>query len=712
MPALLLASVSFAWAQTDVAPAANKIRLDGVLEAREWGPATRLTLTQAEPKPGAATPFTTEVLLQADSGHLYVAFRCTDPQPGRISTHTLRRDGDFEGDDNVAIVLDTLGDGRTAYQFRVNAAGARQDGLVASANPEEYTTDWNGLWDARTHRSGEGWTAEFVIPARTLTFRPGRPWGANFERFVARERVRLIWSSPTLDSYLTDLSRAGQLSGLGSLAQGRGIELTPYFLGRRLDSFGDRGLNWRGAAGLDYTQRLTPQLTAVLTTNTDFADTEVDFRQLNTTRFPLFFPEKRAFFLEGSNQFQFASGLDSDLIPFFSRRVGLVDGIPTPIDVGGRLLGRVGHWNVGVLSVRTRAAFGLPATTLTASRVTYDLSKEWRIGTLVTNGDPTGQGTNTVAGFDAVYRTSKFLTNKNLIASGWALGSQTRTHGEANTRTGASYGVSVDFPNDRWWGQFRYAEFGRDFDPKLGFLPRPGTRRWQGGVSFSPRPRPGGPVRQFFFDVYGSRVDNRRGYLESGRGYFTPLGVTFESGDEVQVNLIPQREVLVLPFEVTRGAVVPAGGYTFVERNVEASTSRFRPVRGEIRWREGGFYNGTLRNVVASVDFSEPQGRLEVLLATDYNAGRLPQGNFQLRLHRAQLALAVNPNLAITSVFQYDSASDSLGGNTRFLWTVRPGREFITVWNRNWRRVLTRPGLEFDPEGDALIVKLRWTLRF
>jgi len=339
---VLLAAAPLANARSDDGPALKvsttssaSISLDGLLNEPAWRDAPVMKLTQQAPKPGQPTPYETQVQVIVTNDRLYLGFTCKDPDPRRIAIHTMRRDGDLMGDDTVSIVLDTYGDRRTGYFFQINAAGTRVDGLISSV--DSVSLDWDGIWDARTARTPEGWTAEIAIPARTLSFTPGlNDWGLNLERFVPRERLWLRWSSPTLDSFLYDLSRAGRLTGVGELKQGKGIEITPYATGKTKQFYGSGSRAWQGAVGGEVTWKITPQLVTVFTANTDFAETEVDTRQINLTRFPLFFPEKRAFFLEGANQYDFGLGLarqDSpQFIPFFSRNVGLLDGAQIPID--------------------------------------------------------------------------------------------------------------------------------------------------------------------------------------------------------------------------------------------------------------------------------------------------------------------------------------------------------------------------------------------
>src|SRR5258706_8969281 len=348
-----------------VRPGAS-ITIDGRLDEPIWREAQPLALTQQSPKPGAATRYETSVRIIVANDRIYFGFECKDPHPKSVAIHSMRRDetmgrdGATLTDDTVSIVLDTYGDRRTGYFFQINAGGTRTDGLIS--DPQSASLDWDGIWDARTARSADGWSAEVVIPSRTLNFAGGMDaWGLNVERYVPRERLTLRWSSPTLDSFIYDLSRAGRLTGVGALEQGKGLEFVPYATGRTRESFPGSDRSWQGSAGGDVTWKITPQLVTVFTANTDFAETDVDSRQINLTRFPLFFPEKRAFFLEGANQYDFGLGIGAqdsqEFIPFFSRRIGLLGGEQIPINAGAKLNGRIGKWNLALLDVQTRKTF-------------------------------------------------------------------------------------------------------------------------------------------------------------------------------------------------------------------------------------------------------------------------------------------------------------------------------------------------------------------
>jgi Domain of unknown function (DUF5916) len=733
---MLFAATSFAGAQSSDPPSiqamsvSTSITLDGHLDEPVWRDAPVIKLVQQSPKSGEPTPYETEVRVVVTRDHIYFGFVCKDPNPRGIAVHTMQRDQnseDAKGDDTVSVVLDPYGDHRTGYLFRINAAGARTDGLVS--DPDRASLDWDGIWDARTATTPEGWSAEMVIPSRTLSFARGiDQWGLNIERFVPRNRLTLRWSSPTLDSFLYDLSRAGKLTGMSKLEQGKGLEFSPYATGRTRQFFPDGDRSWQGSVGGELTWKITPQLVTVFTVNTDFAETEVDTRQVNLTRFPLFFPEKRAFFLEGANQYDFGLGLGGDsaqFIPFFSRRIGLLGGEQIPIDGGVKVNGRIGKWNVALLDVQTREtavspetaqelalpSTVVPGTNLFAGRVSYDFNENLRIGTIVTNGDPEGLRQNTLAGIDAVWRTSKFRGNKNFLVGAWTA----TTQGDVAPGSKIGWGFKIDYPNDLWDCSTSINQYGEALEPLLGFLPRPGVRRTAVGCNYQPRPSKDGPfrwIRQEFFENQYLRYTDPQGIVESWEYFMAPINVRFESGDRFEFNWNPQGETLLKAFEIAPGVVIPPGSYDFTRWRLEAQTSPHRPVQfGATTWF-GTFFDGHLTQWQNYLKWTSPKGKVQLDFEVENDFGHLPQGNFVQRLWSVQGAYAWSPNLVLSSFIQYDTESQNVGTNTRLRWTIKPGNDLFIVWNRGWQRLVLSPSdTSIVPQSDLIDIKLRWTFR-
>ncbi|HWM28223.1 MAG TPA: DUF5916 domain-containing protein [Woeseiaceae bacterium] len=687
---------------------AGAVTLDGRLDEAAWREAEVIVLTQQEPRPGAPTPFVTEVRVLADGQHLYFGFANTDPDPGSIAVHTLQRDADQEADDHVTVVLDTFGARRLGYWFQVNAGGARTDGL----NVNDSTDDnWNGIWDAAVERTSSGWTAELEISTQTIQFNSNlEAWGLNLGRYVARDQLSLRWAGITLDSDIFDLRRAGALRGIADLKQGLGIAVQPYALARYNSA---PGADQSGDLGADLKYSFTPQLEGILTINPDFAEADVEEGRVNLDRFSLFFPEKRPFFLEGSNLFEFGHGLNigddgnlsTQFVPYFSRRIGLVDNQIVPIDVGAKLIGYAGDFSLGILSVETSDAVVAPATNLSVARAAYDVNDELRVGTLMTHGDPAGLADNTFAGFDAVWRTSEFQGDRNLTVSGW----YGHSYGDVAPGQTDGYGVSVEYPNDLWYAFAKANEFGDALDPSLGFLPRPGTRQYLGIALFRPRPQGGifDWVRQFEFGAEYIQVDDLNGTPESKELAILPFRLTTESGYFFDPVLLADYERLDQPFAVAPEVTIPVGEYHFNQLYIRGNTPESRPWVISADFGGGDFYTGTIKSASAEVEWTSPDGKLQLGVSNENNFGYLPQGDFIIRLTQLEAAYSFTPDLALSTFVQHDSINDKVGVNARLQWIIEPGRELFVVLNHGIEPQLADLN-QAPPTGNSVIVKLRW----
>jgi hypothetical protein len=704
---------------------AAPFRLDGILDEAEWQAAAVIpNLTQQSPVPGGETPYRTEVRLMTDGEILFVGVRCFDPDPPRIATHTMQRDADLTGDDAVGLVFDTFGDHRTGYVFRVNAAGARYDGLINTS--EDVSADWDGIWDAHVHREDTGWTVEFAIPAATLRFASGLDaWGFNVQRTVARDRTEVRWTGTTLDARFPDMRRAGTLQGVAGLSQGLGLNVSPYGLVRHGTDYALDDTKTTGDAGVDVGWAMTRQLSGVLAVRPDFAETEVDTRQINLTRFPLFYPEKRYFFVEGANQFVFGPNLGTDFVPFFSRRVGLVGDEVVPIDAGVKVIGRQGPWGIGALSVRTQDTPAAPATTLSAVRVTRDMTEHLRLGGIGTSGDPTGLTDNWLAGVDAVWQTSTFKGDRNLTTGAW----YSHTGGDpappdspngpipgsSDSGSADAWGGLIDYPNDRWDNAFSFKSFGDRFNPALGFLPRTGIRLYQGHLSFQPRPQSAywsERIRQIA--IYGEVkvVTDHSGLLQTFQGTAIPFVFDTPAGAHLEFDWLPEFERLDQPFEVSDGVLVAPGTYHFQQGRVQADSRPDRPLRYGVAYAGGGFYDGTLRQSSGYVRWATHPGRLQLEVDGLYIDGRLPEGDFIEQLWQQRIVYSFSPDVVLSLYTQYDSVSRNLGTNTRLRYTIRPGTDLYVVWNRGWVHPPGTPDpTELELESDQAVVKLRFTWR-
>lgn len=687
---------------------AGEIRLDGRVDEPAWMAVDSIAdLTEIEPVEGGRPRGRTAVRVLADRDVIVVGIMAYDPDPAGIVSYSKRRDAELESEDHIRLVLDTFLDGRSGYVFAVNPGGARYDALVANRGEGE-NEDWDAVWEAATARGEAGWSAEIRIPVKSLIFADGLDaWGLNVERRVQRLQERSRWASPRRDWEVTQTSRAGRLVGLPRFDLGLGLSVRPSATG----GFGRRGAgdatDATGDASLDVTQRLGANLLGSLTVNTDFAETEVDTRQTNLTRFPLFFPEKRTFFLEGAEIFDFGLGLatfhGADILPFFSRRIGLLEGREVPIDAGLKLNGRAGGTNLSALVVGTRAVNGLaPASTLGVVRVKQDVLSESSAGVIATFGDPRGVNGSWMAGLDFVYQTSRFRGDKNFLVGVWGLGMD--REGLAGDRTAS--GLKIDYPNDLWDVAFTYKRIGDGFLPFLGFVPRPGVHIANLGINYRPRPD-WQRVRQMFYELRLNVVADLRDDWESYGIFTAPLNWRLESGDRVEANWIPQGERLPAPFEVADSVVIPPGEYRFTRYRLELELARKRKLSGEVTWWFGGFYSGSLHQIELEAEWN-PSPILTLELAAERNIGRLPEGDFTLDLVGTRLRFNLSPDFQIASFIQYDTESASLGTNTRLRWTFHPLGDLFIVYNHNLRE---RPE-RWVFESYQLLVKAQYTLRY
>jgi Domain of unknown function (DUF5916) len=703
--------------------AAGPIDIDGKLNEPDWQTAEPMLLTQQSPHPGQNTPYTTDVRVLIYHDALIFGFHCHDPNPKAIQVHTLTQDGDQTGDDTVSVLLDSFGDKRTGYYFQINEASGRLDGLISG--PGNFSTDWDGIWNARTARTEDGWSAEIWIPAQTLTFVGGTGhWGLQLDRSIVRDQTELRWSSPTLDSDLWDMSRAGDLEIMTPLKQGLGLELVPYAQGTMLHDFVPPDRNWLGAGGGEITWRITPQLAAIGTVNTDFAETEVDSRQINITPWPLYFPEKRAFFLEGANQYDFGLGLKTTFIPFFSRNVGLLDGYNIPLDGGVKLNGHVGPWSLALIDAQTRTTYvpesvvdylGLPSakvdgTNLLASRVAYDVDKHLRVGAIVTHGDPEALLSNTMAGADAVWNTSTFLGKHSMQFGGWGA----TTQGDVPLGSRQAWGLRFDYPNDLLNCTAGTNHYGDGFDPLLGFLPRPQTHQTDASCAYRPRPSQVGPfsaIRQATYYLAYSRITDTSGNLQSQLFTINPLYLTMNSGDIVDVTAYVDHETLTTPFAIVPTVTYPIGSYDFERYGADLVTSPHRKIQFSNSSYFGGYYNGHLYHQTNSLNWTPFRGKLEAGVTADNYFAHTPQRNFVEKLWQFKGALSWSPDLSLSTFVQYDNVSFDLSSNTRLRWTFRPGDDFYVIWDRTWVRNVTHPGVNLDPDAESITAKIRWTFR-
>ena len=699
-----------------------------------WAGAEPLTtFTQRLPAEGAPATQPTEVRVLFDAENLYLGADLRDAEPGRIIAREMKEDGALDNDDLFGVLLDTFHDRRNAFYFEANPNGARSDALVYDEGRVQ-SFDWDGVWEVNSRIGGDGWTVEMQIPFKTLHFDPERtsPWGLQLWRYIRRNTEDVYWGPVPRNEDTLRVSRAGTLVGLEGIRQGKSLALKPYALGgaSRQPTLGDRGTEGKGEVGLDARYDLTPNLAAVLTLNTDFAETEVDDQQVNTTRFPLFFPEKREFFLESAGFFEFGynrtgPGAPPGVRPFFSRRIGLSSSNrPIPIVGGAKVAGRVGRTNLGFLSVFADDALGQPRANFTVLRLSRDILVRSNIGLLAVSKEPAGPDdpgdpadpeddarSNRTYGVDV-----NLSVRQNLKLGGAIL--QTRTPGlDGSPGAGHAYGT---WSNDAWELYFSRRDIGPAFNPEAGFVQRTGIEETEGFVGWSWR-SDSGPIRRVephTRQIYTSWQDHRL----ATRYQHWALTLEFRDGSEIEVARNPTfdslRETFTLhegdpadDVEVRPGAYHPAFWLFLYEGNAS------RVFSTSLEAQIGDFFDGDYRfadlkataRVSRHVRLGTGVRHTEIDLPArpaDLTSPALPPGRFNVTLLHARLGLYFTTRLLADAFLQYNSELDDFSTNLRFNYKYRPGSDLYVVYNE--RRDLE--GLPADLVDRSLTVK--WTYLF
>jgi len=624
-------------------------------------------------------------------------------------------------DDKIQMVIDTFLDERTGYFFELNPQGAMTDALQS---PSDTNRAWDGIWNARVRQSEIGWVIEMELPFQTLNFNPSSDtWGMNLQRTVQRKNEVSIWSGWRRTEGIWRLTNTGRVTGLRNVSQGRGLDLKPYGVYTALSSpaRGQRAMRGDASAGFDLFYSPTPLLRTVFTVNTDFAQTEVDQRQVNLTRYSLFFPEQRDFFLDGATFLDFASDegqraqwrgfgdSDDQVIPFFSRRIGLsADATPQKIDFGTKVTGQVGAQDVGLLHVRTGEDSGFGSEDFTVARVKRRLFTQSFIGALYTRRDAQGAGGEArhTAGLDLSLATSRFRGSDNLELRAWYLHA---TRPDASGGNSA-FGAILEYPNDRWYARFQTTEVQEHFDPAVGFLRRQNYRRYAPTVQFQPRPRSHRYIRHFRFGATADVMTDRENDLLTRQVDVTLFSIMMHSSDHLSINATRRRERLDGPFRISRGITLPLGAeYDYSRIRVFARTAERRVLAVSGRYETGDFYSGTRAQRQVNLTVRARPGYI-VYLGGEWNSVNLPEGRFTTRLYRFVGETQFSPFVTLVNDVQYDTQSSVLGWQARFRWIVTPGNDVYVVYTHNW---LEEPLLDrFATLDRRAASKILYTYRF
>ena len=700
------------------------VRIDGALDERAYQDVRPVSgFIQVNPLEGEPATEETEIWVLFDGDNLYVSGRCHDSAPeSDWVANEMRRDGGGLGE-FVGIVLDTFYDRRNAVELVVNPLGGRMDGQIT--NERAWNGDWNPVWDVRAGRFDAGWTFEAEIPFKSLRYRPGQrqTWGFQVERLVAwKNEHSTLTPLPAAWGMMAamQISQAATLVGLEVPDAGLNLEVKPYAIGDVGGArSGARGLSnaATGDIGLDVKYGVTENLVADVTVNTDFAQVEADEQQVNLTRFSLFFPEKREFFLENQGLFAFGgdrfgqfAGASNTPILFYSRQIGLNQGREVPIDAGGRLTGRIGKFSVGALNIQTAdaPAANAAATNFTVLSLRRDLLRRSSIGALFTGRSVsrTGVGSNEAYGVDGLF---SFYDNLN-ISTYWA---KTRTADLGNDDI--SYRAQLDYAGDRYGVQLERLIVGDDFNPEVGFLRRDDFARSFGSARFSPRPESIAAIRKLTWEGRFDYITDRTGVLET-RQTQGQFGIELENSDQFQLTYTRNYEFLEQPFPIAPGITIPVGGYDFADVEASYTLGRQRRVSGTLSVQHGDFYGGEKTTVNfgfggffggTRIELT-PQLSLEPTISLNRIA--LPQGRFTAQLLTTRAIYSLTPLMFVSALVQYNSSTDAVSTNLRLRWEYRPGSELFVVYNEQREALVPQRSPEL--QNRALIVKINRLFRF
>jgi hypothetical protein len=685
----------------------NPPAIDGKLDDEVWKNASVINdLYQREPYEGKSVSEKSEFYFLFDHNNIYVGVHCYDDPKG-ITAKELARDVSLGDDDRIQVIFDTYLDGRSGYWFQIGPRGSIGDALV-NENGKDFNKSWDGLWDGKAKITDDGWEAELIIPYKTLAFKSGNStWGLKLIRYIKRKSEISTWPATSLNGNRFQISDGGRITGITDITQGIGLDVIPYLTGgisKKQEEDPDPVMN----GGLDIFYNITPSLKAALTFNTDFAQTEVDEKQINLTRFSLFFPEKRDFFLDGANYFTFGINGDSENpmntqnIPFFSRRIGLdAEGNPVPIIYGGKFTGKVGNWNLGFLHIKDDNEWDNPGYTV--GRISRNLGKQSSLGIIGTNGDAFSDLNSSLAGLDLRLASSEISGNKNLTYNLYAMKSFT----DSLKGDELSFGTEINYPNDFLFFRAGYLQIGENYNAGLGFVPRKNIRNFYGGIGLGPRPK-NSPVMQVKTGVrYLFFTDLKNGGLETSVIDLNLCDLIFLSGDDISFSSQYQFESLMEDFNILQEYVIPAGDYNFWRHTLSLTSAKRRNLWVAAKIGFGTFYSGSRKDFLIQAGYKVVVP-VYIGAESDRKWVTLPEGSFITQIYRLNLNFLFSPKISWYNYAQYENQTEIIGLQSRFQWIVKPGKEIFLTFNSP----LIDPLERFQPQAYEARVKVNYTIRF
>lgn len=690
--------------------------IDGRLDDSAWQDAPVVDdLHEVNPNEFGAPSEESRFFIVHNDDYLFVGARFLDSEPDKVVARVMRQ-GDFsEGEDGLRIIIDPFNQGRSGYLFDLNPNGIRGDALFNNVTEENW--DWQGIWHGAAELTDEGWTAEVAIPFKTLSFDPdNETWGINFSRTIGRRNEDIGWVSYNRTQ---NPANSGKLVGMTGLRQGLGLDIVPGFRATKSRDFITPDSSTNFEPSLDVFYKPTPSMTAALTINTDFSGTSADERQINLSRFSVFFPEQRNFFLQDTDIFEFGriGGEDNrgsgagratreSGRPFFSRRIGLSeDGEAIDLKGGLKLTGRIGRWDYGLLDIQQEAFEDVDSKNLFVARVSAGVLEESTIGAIVTHGDPSTNDDNSLIGIDFRYLNTRLSNNRTLEGAAWYQRSDT---------TGLSgddeaFGFSVRAPNtEGWLGELEYKEIQQNFNPALGFVNQNNVRTTLWEVSHIWRPQ-SGRVRSIKSGIRGSRTEIIDGRLDAQRIDWDLARFENNSGDNILFWLQSLQENLTEPFEIIDGIFIQPGDYSWSRHCVRGATGEHRVLKVDAFLCGGGFFDGERISSGPGLTW-RPSAHFK--LRAEYRAFfiDLSGGSFITRQTTVRADVAFTSTWYWENLLQYDNVSDSIGINSILRWIPLAGREMVLVLNREF--VDLEENRDFTSTFSDLTFKINYTFRF
>ncbi len=688
--------------------------IDADLSDPAWAKATLIdSFRQRAPNSGGAPTERTILRVMYDDNNLYFGVYAYDSEPNALIVRAMSRDGQIATGDNVEFVIDPGQTRRNAYVFMIGPSGGRWDSL--RLNNLEELPEWNTIWAANAKRVPDGWVAEIAIPFSSISYVESTSgWGFDFTRNIRRKTEIVRWSSFNPAIAINDISEEGTLTGITGVNQGLGLDVVPYAALRSRHDWTrpDDGAGLRPVLGGNAFYKITPALTGTVTVNPDFSDAPLDVREVNTTRFSLFLPETRAFFLQDAGAFDFGGRpfrratfdrQNNNGRPFFSRRLGLVNGQPVSLIGGGKVSGEYGGFNVGALSVLSDNTSVAPEQMLSVVRVTRPiLNDQSRAGFIFTNGDPTGLSNNTVAGLDFQYRLDTIFGGNTFQADSYFERSFSSTSGDDN-----SYGLALNYPNEPWNGDFIFKTVGKNFDPALGFVNRNDSRYYQLFIGHLDRYRnTDGFFRVFELNTRHEITTDEAGLLMTRE---SRLQVQFETTNDhsFAADVIENFDRLPADFVLPHGVIIPAGNYEWYSYFAHIRTSQRLPVATHIDVYCCDFYNGTQWRIRSETNY-RPNEYFEFDAIYDTTFIRMPTGKVDIQILALGSTLNFMPDMQLSLQAQYDNISQGFNFLGRYRWEFRPGSEIFIALGHT----ALIPGTSFEARQLTATFRVSHTLRF